>query len=146
MILLVVLTGVNALWTFREPLLQIPRINIWMQKAGWSPVKKAGLLHLPDQIQLISRDMHSHPTRTGILVLSLTFISLAPQKQAFPQLELTLFNAANQPVARRRLQPAAYLRHGADTHSGLASDTLLPILLEFVDPGESASGFEIRFL
>ena len=90
--------------------------------------------------------MHTHPTRSGILVLSLTFVNLAPRKQAFPELEVTLTDASNQPVARRRLQPAEYLRPGADVDAGLATDVYLPVLLELGDPGEQAVGFEIRFL
>jgi hypothetical protein len=90
--------------------------------------------------------MHTHPTRSGILVLSLTFVNLAPRNQAFPELEVTLMDAANQPVAQRRLQPADYLRAGADSSAGLATEVYLPVLLELGDPGEQAVGFEIRFL
>jgi len=90
--------------------------------------------------------MHTHPTHSGILVLSLTFVNLAQSNQAFPDLEVTLLDITNQPVARRRLQPDDYLRPGVDTETGLAADVYLPVLLELGDPGEQAVGFEIRFL
>lgn len=144
--LLSALTVVNAVWTFREPLLGVPGVRNWMQRAGWIKPVKQGLLRAPDQIRLVSKDMHTHPTRAGILVLSLTFENLAPVTQAFPRLQITLLDVAGQPVARRRLEPREYLRPGVDTAKGLASGTLLPVLLEFADPGERASGFEIRFL
>ncbi|MGA9572565.1 MAG: DUF3426 domain-containing protein, partial [Lysobacterales bacterium] len=117
-----------------------------IEPAGSSQVEENGLLKDPQKIQLVSRDMHTHPTRSGILVLSLTFVNLAPRNQAFPELEVTLTDAANQPVAQRRLQPAEYLRPGADTRTGLAADVYLPVLLELGDPGDQAVGFEIRFL
>ena len=145
-VLLVLATAVNAAWTFREPLLNNPRISAWFNKASETQVDEHGLLRDPQKIQLVSRDMHTHPTRSGILVLSLTFVNLAPRKQAFPELEVTLTDASNQPVARRRLQPAEYLRPGADVDAGLATDVYLPVLLELGDPGEQAVGFEIRFL
>jgi hypothetical protein len=143
--LLVLLTIANTAWTFREPLEQNPRINAWLAQTGWMQVEQEGLLKDPAQIQLVSRDMHTHPTRSGILVLSLTFVNLAQRSQVFPEMEITLLDATNQPVARRRFQPGDYLRTGADTKSGLATDVYLPVLLELGDPGEQAVGFEILF-
>lgn len=144
--LLVLLTFANIAWTFRGPLLDTPRINTWMKQAGWLQVEQQDLLRDPQNIQLISRDMHTHPTRSGILVLSLTFVNLAERSQVFPELEITLMDASNQPVAQRQFRPEDYLRPGADTKAGLATDVYLPVLLELGDPGETAVGFEIRFL
>jgi predicted Zn finger-like uncharacterized protein len=144
--LLVLLTLANIAWTFRAPLLNNPSINTWMKQAGWLQVEQQGMLKDPQQIQLISRDMHTHPTRSGILVLSLTFVNLAQRSQVFPEMEITLMDAANQPVAQRQFHPVDYLRPGADTRDGLAADVYLPVLLELGDPGELAVGFEIRFL
>ena len=144
--LLVLVTIANAAWTFRDPLLEIPRINSWVTQAGWLQVEQDGLLKDPQQIQLVSRDIHTHPTRSGILVLSLTFVNLAQRTQVFPVLKVTLLDAANQPVAQRQLQPEDYLRSDADISSGLAADVFLPVLLELADPGNQAVGFEIDFL
>ena len=144
--LLVLVTIVNTAWTFREPLLEIPAVSTGMKKTGWLPVEQNKLLKDPQQMQLVSRDMHTHPTRSGILVLSLTIINLAQRSQVFPDLELTLLDATSQPVAQRRLQPADYLHPDAETGAGLAADVYLPILLELGDPGQRAVGFEIRFL
>jgi len=145
-VLLVLITIIHITWTFREPLLANPVISNWMKQAGWLQVEQQGLLKDPKQIQLVSRDMHTHPTRSGILVLSLTFVNLAPRNQVFPELEVTLLDASSQPVAQRRLQPTDYLRPGADTEAGMAADVYLPVLLELGDPGDQAVGFEIRFL
>lgn len=146
LVFLAVLTVVNAAWTFREPLLEAPGVSAWLQHAGWTRAGEKGLLRAPDEIRLLSKDMHTHPTRAGILVLSMTFVNLAPEPQVFPRLQITLLDAAGQPVARRRLEPSEYLRPGVDIAKGLGSGTLLPVLIEFVDPGARASGFEIRFL
>jgi len=145
-VLLVLATIANVAWTFRGPLLDNPRISAWFNRTGEARVDERGLLRDPQKIQLVSRDMHTHPTRSGILVLSLTFVNLASRNQEFPELEVTLTDASNQPVARRRLQPAEYLRPGADIDAGLAADVYLPVLLELGDPGEQAVGFEIQFL
>ena len=143
---LALLTVLHIAWTFRQPLLENPRISSWVKQADSEQAKQPGLLKDPKQIQLVSRDMHTHPTRSGILVLSLTFVNLAQRNQEFPELEITLMDGSNQPVAQRRLQPVDYLRPGVDTESGLAADVYLPVLLELGDPGDQAVGFEIRFL
>ncbi|MCW8926362.1 MAG: zinc-ribbon domain-containing protein [Xanthomonadales bacterium] len=144
--LLVLLTLANTAWTFRDSLAQSPVIGGWLRESGWLQTDTDTLLQDQGQFQLVSRDMHAHPTRSGILVLSITFVNLAPRNQAYPVLEVTLLDAVNQAVARRRLQAVDYLRPGADIDAGLAPDVYLPVLLEFSDPGMQAVGFEIRFL
>ena len=144
-VVLVLVTIANLAWTFRDPLSEVPEINTWLKQNGWLEVEEEGLLSDPGNIQLVSRDMHTHPTRTGILVLSLTFVNLAERTQVFPLLEITLLDATNQAIAQRRFQPHEYLRSGADMESGLATDVFLPVLLELGDPGEQAVGFEIEF-
>jgi len=146
MVFLILLTIVNAGWTFREPLGEIPLIKERLEQSGWLQVEQDGLLKDPQLFQLVSRDLHSHPTRAGILVLNLTFVNLAQRSQVFPVLELTLLDVANQAVARRRLQPGDYLRPDANIKAGLAADVYLPVLLELGDPGNRAIGFEINFL
>ena len=143
---LVLLTLANAAWTFRDSLAENPFIGDWLQQTGWLQPGSDGLLQDPAQLQLVSRDMHAHPTRSGVLVLSITFVNLAKHSQVYPVLEITLLDAINRPVARRNLQPAEYLRPGADISAGLAPDVYLPVLLEFADPGMQAVGFEIHFL
>jgi len=143
---LVLLTLANAAWTFRDSLAENPFIGDWLQQAGWMQAGSDRLLQDPAQLQLVSRDMHAHPTRSGVLVLSITFVNLAKRSQVYPVLEITLLDAINRPVARRNLQPDEYLRPGADIHAGLAPDVYLPVLLEFADPGMQAVGFEIHFL
>ena len=140
------MTLAHIAWTFRQPLLENPWVSSWINQKNSVETEQQGLLKNPQQIQLVSRDMHTHPTRSGILVLSLTFVNLAQHNQEFPELEITLMDAANQPVAQRRLQPVDYLRPGADIQTGLAADVYLPVLLELGDPGDQAVGFEIRFL
>lgn len=145
-VILLLLTIANITWTFRAPLMAIPAVQSWLAGADDVTIEEHGLLKDPEQIQLVSRDMHTHPTRSGILVLSLTFVNLAQRNQLYPDLELTLLDAANQAVARRVLKPADYLRPDADISAGLATDVYLPVLLELGDPGAQAVGFEIQFL
>lgn len=144
-VILLVLTIANASWAFRDQLIQHSPLKSWLNQSGDPQAGLGGLLKDPAQIQLVSRDMHTHPTRAGILVLSLTFVNLAQYTQAYPVMEITLLDATNQQVAKRRFPPTDYLRKGTDTSLGLATDVYLPVLLELGDPGEQAVGFEIVF-
>jgi predicted Zn finger-like uncharacterized protein len=143
--IMLVLTVANAGWAFRQQIVQNTPLGALFEKDDAPQVEIGGLPRIPDQIQLVSRDMHTHPTRTGILVLSLTFVNLAQSAQAYPEMEITLLDATNQQVAKRLFKPSDYLRAGFDTSSGLAKDVYLPVLLELGDPGEQAVGFEISF-
>lgn len=145
-ILLLVLTFANTTWTFRSTFAGNPYFGPWLERLGWLQAEDESLLRDPGQLRLVSRDMHSHPTRAGILVLSVTVVNLASHHQEYPVMEITLLDAVNQPVGRRRLQAVDYLRSDADIAAGLAPDVYLPVLLEFADPGMRAVGFEIRFL
>ena len=55
-------------------------------------------------------------------------------------------DADKQAVSQRIFQPENYLLPGADTKAGLSTDVYFPVLVELGDPGETAVGFEIRFL
>jgi predicted Zn finger-like uncharacterized protein len=144
-VVLLSLTLANAGWTFREPIKQNTPLGAWLNQSDESQTVDDGLFKDTKQIQLVSRDMHTHPTRTGILVLSLTFVNLAQNVQAYPEMEITLLDATNQQVAKRLFLPTDYLRAGTNTLSGLATDVYLPVLLELGDPGDQAVGFEIAF-
>ena len=147
--LLVILVGatlVNIAITFQEPLLQQPQIRQAAEAAGLvEPVPEAPFSDL-SLIHLVSRDIHPHPTVDNALVLSATMINRAALSQAYPVLEITLFDLQQRPLALRRFQPAEYLDETSDQTLGLTPGVLLPIVLEMHDPGPQAVGFEIRFL
>ena len=144
-IVILTLTIANAGWTFREPIKRHTPLGTGLNQSDDAQTVDGTLLKDSAQIQLVSRDMHTHPTRSGILVLSLTFVNLAPYSQSYPEMEITLLDATSQQVAKRRFPATDYLRAGTDTSAGLATDVYLPVLLELGDPGEQAVGFEIAF-
>lgn len=130
--LLAVITLSHLAWTFREPLL------------GLMEAPAEEVFRDPSKIHLVSRDMHQHPNRAGTLVLSASFVNRASQDQPYPGISLTLFDAAGQPLGRRSFTPRDYLP-GSEAQALLAPQVHVPILLEFIDPGERAVGFELEF-
>ena len=144
-ILLLLITLSNLLWTFREPLMENAVVQDFLVDAGMLKKKTAEPFRDVGRIHLVSRDMHSHPTRAGMLALSATFLNRAEKTQPYPVIEVTLTDASNTPLARRAFTPAEYLPARTASQSGLAPNVHVPILLEFADPGSSSVGFELKF-
>jgi hypothetical protein len=143
-IVLAVLTVINLAWTFRVALLSQQIVSDTLTHFGWleatpqAPYRDTNLLHL------VSRDLHGHPAREDLLVLSAVFVNRAEQAQPYPTITLTLTGAGNEPLARRSFAPAEYLPAGRAL--GLLAQLVhVPVLLEFADPGERAIGFELEF-
>lgn len=143
--LLVALTLANLTWTFRGPLAtQFPQVHLKRPGSASHPPAQPSLQ--ARDIRLLSRDLYAHPDRVGILVLSATFVSKLPEAVPWPLLELELFDASNRPLALRRFQAAEYLGSPPGPGKLLEPGAHVPVSLEFVDPGDRATGFELHFL
>lgn len=145
LVLLLLGTSLHLAWTFRETLLDRPGVRAWLVEHGVPGFESRGPFRDTERLHLVSRDFHAHPTRPGVLVLSATFVNLASQAQPFPVLEVTLMDADHRLLAKREFSPAEYVLPGTDPNAQLPPNVHTPILLEFVDPGEHAVGFELAF-
>lgn len=138
-------TVAHATWTFRERLAATPPLRALMARAGLLDSPMDAPFRAPGQIRVVSRDLHSHPTRAGALVLSATFVSHAERAQAWPRLELNLLDMEGRTVATRRFNVDDYLPGRGGESDLLRPQVHVPVLLEFSSPGGQAAGFEIRF-
>lgn len=98
-----------------------------------------------DSIELISRDVRSHPSVDDALIVSATMVNEADFTQPYPLLELRLTNVEGHVVAMRRFSPAEYLPGGVNREAGMPSGSRVLVALELADPGSPAVGFEIAF-
>jgi predicted Zn finger-like uncharacterized protein len=128
---LLALTAFNVLWTLLGD--QFPGRQ------------EAGTFRDADQVRLVSRDLQTHPTRAGVLVLSATIVNEAGRPQPRPDIQVTLLDLSGDPVASRRFIPSEYLPGDPDPGELMEPGAYLPFTLEFADPGETATGFEIEF-
>jgi predicted Zn finger-like uncharacterized protein len=96
-------------------------------------------------IQMVSRELRSHPTRPGALQLSATIVNRAARTQPYPVLEVVLLDASGEALASHRFEPKDYLARGIPRNSGMTPQAYLPLVLELDDPGAQAVGFEINF-
>jgi len=144
--IMIPLTLANFGWQYRQSLLEIPTIRTTAEGMGLVETQQTKPRKNPELFQLLSRDMHAHPSRPNALILSLTIVNRADYRQDFPLIELSLLDTKNRVLARKALSPETYLPDSSISSNGLAPDALLPVVIEFLDPGVATVGFEIRFL
>jgi hypothetical protein len=142
---LLLITIANGAWTFREPLLDNPEVRSLLEKTGLLTPSGSEIHRDVSKLHLVSRDLHKHPSRAGLLVLSITFVNRADREQPYPNIELGLKDAAGDLLALREFLPSEYLPSGTTIPNALAPDIHVPVLLEFADPGAEATGFELNF-
>jgi predicted Zn finger-like uncharacterized protein len=80
-------------------------------------------LNLPHditQLTIDDADIQEHRERQGVLAFSSVLMNHGTVVQAYPKVELTLTNTADEAVLRKVLQPAQYLPSSVDHNVGLA--------------------------
>jgi predicted Zn finger-like uncharacterized protein len=104
---------------------------------------------LPHQVELVSIEASELAAERGVpgmLTLTAALRNRASFAQAFPHLELTLTDAADQPVARRVLAPREYLDDAAALRAdagAFAAGAEQPVKLHIDAAGLNASGYRI---
>lgn len=96
------------------------------------------------QIEIIGRDVRSHPTANNALIAGTTIINNAKFPQPYPLLNLTFSNITGTRLAYRRFTPREYLKSGTDISAGMTPDLPVQVELELVDPGKDAVNFEFH--
>ncbi|HET6565125.1 MAG TPA: zinc-ribbon and DUF3426 domain-containing protein [Xanthomonadales bacterium] len=96
-------------------------------------------------IELVSREMLSHPSRPRVLLLNATIVNRAPQAQPYPEIQVKLFDLDNEIISERRFRPTDYLTSTSSMRGGMTPDAYLRFTLEMLDPGDRAVGFELEF-
>lgn len=144
---LVLLVVVTWQWSdFQgKPLLERSGVRAVLTRVGLQKAPPEQPFRDLEQVQLVSRELASHPYAKGQLRLSATIVNRAERKQPYPDIEISLLDAAGQVVLKRRFAPADYLDPGRAPGSAMAPEAYLPLVLDMEDPGERAVGFELEF-
>jgi predicted Zn finger-like uncharacterized protein len=129
-----------------ELALLVPESRPWIETA----CKRLGCtIPLPRHVDLVSIEASELAAERGVpgmLTLSAALRNRASFAQAFPHLELTLTDAADQPVARRVLAPREYLDAAAALRAdagSFAAGAEQPVKLHIDAAGLNASGYRI---
>ncbi len=98
-----------------------------------------------EAIQIVSRDLHPHPSLDDAVVISASLRNQADSSVPFPIIEVRFFDASQQVLGVRRLRPEEYIRDPDVVERGLPAGVVMPILLEFVVGTGQPAGFQMRF-
>jgi len=98
------------------------------------------------KIELLSRDVRSHPTRKGALLITATFINRADFEQPYPKISLALSNLTGETIAYRHFLPQEYLGADFDADSMMVKDVPATMIMEVRDPGNDTVSYRFDFL
>jgi len=96
------------------------------------------------QIEIIGRDVRSHPSADNALVVSTSLINTATFVQPFPLLTMVFSDINGTKIAQRRFTPHEYLSNTIDLDTGMTPNMPVRIDLELVDPGKAAVNYEFH--
>jgi predicted Zn finger-like uncharacterized protein len=143
-ILMCALLALQYLYYQRLQLVENPQLRPLL-----TTLCKLGGCQLPPRrdlgrIELSDHLMQFHPNHEQSLLLGATLVNRAGFAQPYPLVEVVMTDIEQQVVARRRFSPAQYLPSYRDGDS-FAANSEVALLLEVLDPGNQAVGFEFRF-
>jgi hypothetical protein len=96
-----------------------------------------------DLMSIESSELEADPAQSSVITLNALLRNHAPYTQAFPDLELTLTDAQDKPLARRTFRPAEYLKTGDDEKTGLSANRELGVKLTLDTTDLKPSGYRL---
>ncbi len=102
------------------------------------PLRDLSAIELGDHL------VQSHPRYENSLLITATLLNRADFVQPFPVLEVVMTDLSQEEIARRRFLPEEYLV-GDSSVLSFKPGNEVPLMLEVLDPGKQAVGFEFNF-
>jgi len=138
-------------WFNRDQLNRIPQLKVWTEKLCQHIECKDISLRAPDKIELISRNVYSHPNEKNALMVNVTMKNTADFAQPFPIMQVNFSDVRGGDVAARRFLPAEYLPEEIQSDDSeplilFEPGTNLTFSMEIKDPGKQAMTYEFNFL
>jgi len=99
-----------------------------------------------DLMGIESSDLEADPARENRITLNALLRNRAPYAQAFPNLELTLNDLNDKPLARRVFRPADYLHPPENEQTGLLPNHELAIKLRLDVTELRPTGYRLALL
>jgi len=94
-------------------------------------------------LSIDASDLQADPSHKGLLILSATIRNRAGYALAYPYLELTLTDAADQVVVRKAMAPGEYAGGTADLTSGIAANGEAVVRLFIDASATSQAGYRL---
>jgi len=136
-------------WFNRDQFSQVPEVQALTEELCKQFECKGIELRVPEKIELISRNVYSHPNEKDALMVNITMKNTAGFAQPYPVLQIDFSDIRGGKVAARRFKPAEYIPEITSIGEQrviLPPDTAIDITLEIRDPGTEAMTYEFNFL
>jgi hypothetical protein len=131
-ILLLAALIAQAAYAFRQELAaRFPQTRPVLARACAALGCQVGLPSHIDALTIESNELQTVSPESATYVFSTLLRNRAATVQAWPNIELTLNDANEKPIARRVFTPREYLANAADADPGFAAGTEQPIRLYF---------------
>lgn len=138
-------------WFNRDQLNQIPQMQALTDRLCQQVDCKNISMRNPAKIELISRNVYSHPNEKNALMVNITMKNHADFAQPYPIMQIKFSDVRGGNVAARRFLPAEYLPEELQQQDSqqlqlLEPDTNMTFTMEIHDPGKQAMTYEFDFL
>ena len=138
-------------WFNRDQLNKIPELQPTINTLCQQLKCKNFFIRDPANIELITRNIFSHPNEKSALMVNVTMKNNAAFAQPYPVIQIYFSDIRGGTVAARRFWPNEYLtskdqQANSEQPHLLQADTSASISLEIQDPGKQAMTYEFNFL
>jgi predicted Zn finger-like uncharacterized protein len=145
-LLMITLALGQFVWFSRGTLLQYPEVRKLAELACERLDCRLPPWHEPQSFQISERTVATHPESDQALQIRLTFRNAAGFAQAYPQLQLSLYDLNESLSARRRFQPGEYLGTPPGPRQLMPAGASVEVEMALRDPGREITAFIIDFL
>jgi len=137
------------LWFNRDEFVAIPEFQDSFSQICQQIDCSSSSLRAPEKIELITRNVYTHPKQKGALMIDVTMKNNASFAQPYPVMQIEFSNIRGAIVAARRFHPHEYAKTEVSTESKvvfLKPNVNTNVTLEIKDPGKQAMAYEFNFL
>ena len=142
---LIATLAAEYIWFNRPELLQDQRLEPLIAKLCELTDCEHLQMREPSQIEMISRNVYTHPNEKDALMISTTLVNNAPYAQPYPRVQIDFSNVRGALIASRRFIPEEYLQIDSEQLQLLQSGIPITFGLEINDPGNEAITYEFSF-
>jgi len=144
-LLLTITLGLEYIWFNRNQFMPIPEFQASFEQVCKHVNCGSFSIRAPEKIELITRNVYSHPREKEALLVDVTMKNNASFAQTYPVMQIEFSNIRGGTVAARRFFPKEY-KPLDDQNKLLEPDTNTSVTLEIQDPGKQAMTYEFNFL
>lgn len=143
--LLLLALGGQLAWAKRDALISDDTVGPLLRQACATLGCQLPLVQDTSRLSMVARDVQTHPSVPGALLITANLRNDAPFAQPYPTVSITLSDANGNKLAMRRLRPSEYLGDAAILQKGIPPNGSAALMLEVEDPGGKAVAFEFAF-